>query len=167
MNLYILSNLLDHLKELGFTLASASLFIFLLDQSSIKTCSPHRSKIFIYTYTMCDLLVKDRYTLKTHPLNALLKEARYLALPNGMHQFARRMMRRHQFHAVDEAIQFLAKKHNVAALPNGALGLQSQARQRKLVEPVLEDEYDHAHQHAHAQQQEHAGHRLNACAVAL
>lgn len=87
----------------------------------------------------------------THPFDAFLKQTRYLSLSNGMHQFSGCMMRRNQFHAINKAIQFLTKEHNVAALPNGVFRLQPQSRQSELVEPMLEDEYEHSHQHAHAE----------------
>lgn len=61
--------------------------------------------------------------LITNPFDALLEQTSDLSLTNRMHQFACRMMWRHQFHTIDESIQFLTEKHDIPTFPDRSFWL--------------------------------------------
>lgn len=67
------------------------------------------------------------------------------------------MMRRHQFHTIDESIQFLAEKHDITRFPNRSLRLKTQRRQRIFIEPMLKYQNDDPHYHAKTEQQKDSG----------
>lgn len=85
----------------------------------------------------------------TYSFDALLEERCNLALPHRVHQFAGRVMRRDQFHAIDEPVQLLREKHDVATSPDRVLRPVSQSRQRVFVKQVLAHQYDDAEHQAH------------------
>lgn len=82
-------DLLDHLEELRLTFPSASLFIFLLEQNSIKNSQLNISKS---SKARSTLQMANQKTI-TNPLDALLEEAGNLALPNRVHKLTSCMMR--------------------------------------------------------------------------
>lgn len=47
---------------------------------------------------------------QSHPLDALLEQARDMSFPQRVHQLPGRMVRRHQLNAIDEAIKFLLEE---------------------------------------------------------
>jgi hypothetical protein len=50
---------------------------------------------------------KFKTNICLYPFDALLKQGRDLTLPQAVHQFLGRVMRRQKFHAIDEPVKFL------------------------------------------------------------
>jgi len=96
---------LDHLEKLRLALPPPSLFMFLLEQSRVKF--PGESDV----------------TKATYPFDAFLEETGDLALPKGVHQFARRMMGANQLYAVDEPVQFLKYEKKIELIQVSILTL--------------------------------------------
>jgi hypothetical protein len=73
-------------------------------------CSFGASSARVPSRAKCRALVKGlsgegaRANRQTHPLDALLEEAGDLSLAQRVHQLARRVMRTHQLHAIDEPV---------------------------------------------------------------
>lgn len=159
------SNFLYHFEELRFTLAAPALFVFLLEQSLVtqgRNWPEKDSKIVQALPDLQNAKAQSKYTTDiTNPLDALLEQTSDLSLTNRMHQFACRMMRWHQFHTIDESIQFLTEKHDIPTLPNRSLRLQPQRRQYEFIEPMLEYQYDDTHQHTHSEQKKNTSNRFD------
>lgn len=59
---------------------------------------------FFTIFSRVNYLKTRTFLQCTHPLDALLEQAGDLALAQRVHQLARRVVRRNQLHAVDEAV---------------------------------------------------------------
>lgn len=120
----------------------------------------HRHHVYIFERKKNNHAARSRKLRKsTYSFDALLKKRGDLTLSDRVHELASRVMRRHEFHAINEAVQLLGEEHDVSTTPHRVLGTLSQLWQAVLVENVLANQYHDTNDHPQTQEAEDTGHR--------